>query len=98
MPSVVLRAEEGEDDNVDGNNADEDTLDEGVVWHGLCASRGFDRRMVLVTTDCGREEVSIYVYIKMGRNGRRCTDRLRSGQKRQRPCYPVGKLHPGRWT
>ena len=50
VASVILRADEGEDDNVKGNDADEDTLDEGVVGYDLGTGRCLDRGCVLFTT------------------------------------------------
>lgn len=53
---VFLRAEEGEDDNVSGNDTDEDTLDEGVVRYDLGTGRGLDRSFMVIATDWGKNE------------------------------------------
>jgi len=50
VASVVLRTDEGEDDEVDGNDSDEDTLNEGVVGNILWASRCLNRRTRVFTT------------------------------------------------
>jgi hypothetical protein len=52
VASVVLGTEEGEDDDVRGNDTDEDTLDEGVVGYDLATGRCLNRSGVLITTGC----------------------------------------------
>lgn len=56
VASVVLRADEGEDDNVSGNDTDEDTLDEGVVWHNRGTGGSLNRSFVAVTGGWRKEE------------------------------------------
>jgi len=56
VASVVLRTEEGEDDDVRGNDTNKDALNEGVVRYDLGAGRGLDGDLVLFTAGCGREK------------------------------------------
>jgi len=44
VASVVLGSDECEDDDVYGHTSNEDTLDQGVVWHVFYPVCSFDRR------------------------------------------------------
>ena len=56
VASMVLRTEEGEDEDVRGDDTNKNTLNEGVVGYDLGAGRGLDGSLVLVTTSYGREK------------------------------------------
>ena len=47
---MVLGPYEREDDGVRGHRSDENTLDEGVIWHILGAIWSLDRRTEVFTT------------------------------------------------
>lgn len=56
VTSVILRAEEGKDDNVSSDDTDEDTLDEGIVRYDLGTSLCLNCGGMLITTSCGNNE------------------------------------------
>jgi hypothetical protein len=56
VASVVFRADKGEDDNVNGNDTDENTLDEGVVRNNLGTGWCLNRSFMVIPTGWGEAE------------------------------------------